>query len=547
MCRGITNQVFTRHQDQGTLVRYTLLYKRLVAMLVRATRLHAADSTQHPWVTDSEELHTALKSLCQLLARPVVQAETLQPVLSQLNIALWQRPWVSTVASPLIDPTGRFCALHSLRSDGSHTPVKFITQVFAQFKYIIRLHILTVVHANKQSIQFMETLSPWYTENAELSTFSLICNWQHTASSFSIVESVLPEIHWTDRKNWSKFTYRGEAITLEGIRGMVHAIEHDLVQVWEKDVLLGLPLTVDTCHLKDDTSSIQPGYSFYTDRANNLVQHKTMLAHAILNNSKLAAEYTQKTSAGVQWSINSLNRWLQKYQMLSALLLVGCETTMGGPRRGTELTSMLVTTSKAQAIRNLYIVDQYPMLLATYSKTSARFGKDTCIPHALPAVIADILIQSLIIARPFANFAIKVCYPQNPEYAELYKTYLFVNYTSKFTTDHLTELLKKYSMNSLGVVLGILAWRHVSIALRRKLCKRGMKIMSGYGEDGVAIEQAGHSASVEQKLYGISYDAAIGLQEDRVHEFLDASCYWQQLICVCPGASATFVSFESSG
>lgn len=528
------------------MAKYMKPYKCLVAMLVRATRLHAQDALQHTWITDSSELHTVLQSLCMLLDSSTVKAPELLPVLSQLNQALWQRSWVPTSASPLIDPTGHFCALYSLRHNGSHTPVKFITQLFAQLKYIIRLHILSVIHANSQSIQFMETLRPWYTENAELSTFSLVCNWQHSASSFSILESALPEIHWVDRKHWSKFTYRGEAITLEGIRHMVHAVEEDLVQLWEQDVLLGLTLAVDTCHLKDDTSSVQPGYSFYTERANRLFKHQDMLAQAILNNTQLAATFTVVTDTGLEWNINSLNKWLQKYQMLSALLLVGCETAMGGPRHGTELTSMLLSTSRTQAIRNLYIVDKYPMLLATCSRTAASSEKDRCIPHALPAVIADVLLQSLIIARPFAIFAVQACYPQNPEYAELYRTYIFVNYTSTFTTDHLTDLLKKYSVQYLGVVLGTLAWRHISISLRHKLCKRAIRIMAGEEARSGTVDHMQHFSSMEHKPSGIPWDSAIGLQENHVHEYLEASCCWQQLMSVCPGASTSFISFETS-
>jgi hypothetical protein len=73
-----------------------------------------------------------------------------------------------------------------------------------------------------------------------------------------------------------------------------------------------------------------------------------------------------------------------------------------------------------------------------YHKSGGLTGHDKLIPHALDGLTSDLVIQDLVLARPFACLAAKMCFPDQPQVHQLYQDRLFVNNGKEFQTSDLT-------------------------------------------------------------------------------------------------------------
>ena len=538
-CSGINDQPFKRFQEATTINKYKSPLKRLLAMLVRSASDDDANSSTSS--TSHWMLHSPVYDQLGGMIRTWLQSDDLSAavgaeVVREVCSLLWLQSWDSTEADPLPDPTQRFCALYSLRSDGSHTAAKHITKLFAQLKYLIRLHVLNCVSRSDNKVETATNLRQWYTRKEALSTFSMVCSWQKVASSQAMLDMSLTSVYWIDDKTWKKLSYNGDEIDLEDLQKMFHATEEELVRTFEDSVLLGQQFDISTAGLTESLGVRTPGYSFLEDERNTQLNGSEHAFYdRIMSNKRLRSEFTVQVGDGFQWNRTRLCRWLDDHTALSILLLLRCEMLSGGPARGTEIINALFRSCFTQQIRNLSIVYKCLMLLRTYGKTTSITGKDRLIPHALDSVTADIILRELIIARPFACLAAEICFPDQPEIANRYQSYLFVKHTRLFTTDDITREMKSWTWKYLNVELGVQDWRHVMIAWRRKLCPCASNVLENDHEDYIGAEQAGHSWRIERSIYGISADALAGLPEDRIPLFLKASCNWQKAMRTVPG------------
>lgn len=179
-------------------------------------------------------------------------------------------------------------------------------------------------------------------------------------------------------------------------------------------------------------------------------------------------------------------------------------------------------------------------MLGTYSKTSSASGMDRLIPHSLDGFTADLLVQDLSLARPFAEFIIGECFPEDLERLSLYQSHLFVNTNKLFTTTDISTVMARYTLKHMQVNITVRDWRQISIAFRRKLCPGQIAITEEhFGEDHISAEQTGHSVRTERLKYAISAEALLGPSEDILPLFLEASGEWQQVMRVVPGMRST--------
>ncbi|KAG2741288.1 hypothetical protein P692DRAFT_201655850, partial [Suillus brevipes Sb2] len=149
------------------------------------------------------------------------------------------------------------------------------------------------------------------------------------------------------------------------------------------------------------------------------------------------------------------------------LLLLRCEMLSGSPGRGTELTAMMYRNTRTRSTRNLVVLGKHVTMLCMYSKTSAMTGQDKLVPHSLDAVTSDILIQDLALARPFAEFAAHVCFPEDEAMKDRYRNQLFVNFKKSFDSTHLSTVMTRHSLPHLNYGLTINSWRHIHTAWKR--------------------------------------------------------------------------------
>jgi hypothetical protein len=532
--RGISNTPFQAHQEAKTLPNYLVPLVGLLAMQLRPKENYPVDLPA--------DVTSQLKDLQQTLLQQNNQAIA-SKVLDVL-LALWTRPWPKSEDGMLMDPTIQYIALSTLRQDGSFLEAKQVTGIFARFEWDMRCIFAVQIYRLVENKTYptyedaAESLEKWYTEKVE-GTFNSIRSLQHRASAIAFATQGMPRIWWTDRKHHRALLYKGNLVTIENIQQVFANLEQAAVDVWEKDILLGLDLHVDFKNLADDLSAQDVHYSFLSDPRNKAFQDRERLARAILADPVQRGKFIQSaTENGMPiWNIIALRTWLYRYSRLHIILLVRAEMVGGAPGRVTEFTALPYRNTKAQE-RALYAFDKYIGLLCRYHKGSTMTGQDKLIPHALDALTADLTIQDLAIARPFAELAIKIVYPDNRSFAKLYRDFLWINNTKLFDTNDVTNVMREFTRPVMGIDIGVSDWRHVQIAYNGKLCPRLGELIDLDRVDTVKALQACHSRSTEVRIYAKSQDSMAGLAEDVLPLFLDASTDWQVETETVPGGLA---------
>ena len=122
----------------------------------------------------------------------------------------------------------------------------------------------------------------------------------------------------------------------------------------------------------------------------------------------------------IEWNKGDLRAWLQDYAEMHQHLLLRAEMLSRAPSCGTELTALTYRNTKTHPMQSLVMLGKHLAILHQYMKVAALTGQEKLIPHALDAVTSDILIQDLMLARPFAEIAACVCFPDKPHVRELY-------------------------------------------------------------------------------------------------------------------------------
>lgn len=529
------DKLFGHHQEEMSLKRYVQPIICLIAMLFRAVQQHY-DEPNH-WINYHSQLAMYIQGCLEMNQSGVLQSDEdpitpqkAQELLHPIMEYLWTTIWSDLSDDALADPTHRFCVWYSLEANGHQAPVQKVTKLLAALKYCLRLHMLTSIRtSDKRPRERCEELEPWFKDKMKASTFSTISN--HLRIGFSLIHNnyAPPRFTWPNHDDLSEFKYQGNATKIDDIRAMIAGTEDDLVTLWEESIIFNTDIHVPLDGLTEDLSDTTSGYSFITDRRNNLAQYSTALLDAISTNPYLLEKFTVCHGGKREWRQTMLGKWLQNYSELCKLLMIRCELLGGGPRRGTELVPMIFCSSAEQPIRNLSIYNKHVMMLATYSKSTARTGTDRIIPHSLDAITSDLIIQSLAIARPFAQLAASILYPGNDEVQKRYQSYIFVNNNRLFNTNDLSKGLKYYSNKYLGHLYGVNDMRHIIIGVRRKYGgARYQDMVENEYQDMVGAEQAGHTWGIEKRIYGLSPDAFAGPTEDIIPQFLDASVDWQR-------------------
>lgn len=497
-------------------------------------------------------LHNQLSSALGLLAEALKDSD-LHSIKAQLHhvfMGLWKHKWQPTADNPIPCPTIRALALITLHSDGHFAEPYLVTGLIAKWERCIRLAFVKEIKHMSKTIEeevACKELQPWFTEKF-LSPFNSLRSLQHRASAIAKTTMGLGRVIWVDRVNWTSLLYQGTSISLEQMIEVNRNMEDKLVELWEQKVMLGLQVQVQYGKIVENLSNTDVGYSFLTDPRNKAfaVQHHLLVA--IVESEEQQSHFLQFSpgSTKVVWNKSALRQWLLDYSNFQRLALTRCEMLAGGPGRSTEFTSMQQHNTIDRNTRNIHVLDNYVAIVRQYHKSAQLTGQDTFIPHALDGVMSDLIIQDLTLAKPFAQFASHLCFPDRPDIQELYRDYLFVNNTQLFTVESMTEALKDYTLPVLGVSLGLRDWRHVAIAFKRKLCSEAMDLYDGaFTADSVQIRQAGHSRALEDRMYGLSPDALLGAAEDLLPLFMAASTKWQVLHKAVPGEHHITEKYEN--
>ncbi|KAF7799525.1 hypothetical protein EIP86_010762, partial [Pleurotus ostreatoroseus] len=523
----LNNQPFGPLSYDSSKIKYASTLESFLAMLLRS---------QESWITPfHEDLITTLDTLRTSLNTPDIPLE--EPIDHVLR-CLWHYEWCSSDENPIPDPTVRYIILKLLNKDGSFAELDNLTPMLAKFKHLIRAFFLRVLTTDSFSPRpSFEDIQDGIHEGTDM-TFDTICDLQHQASSIVFQTQKPSNIYWMDSKDTMTMLYSGDTISLKDLQAMFADVQDRTQALLEKELLLNTGLHVDYTLLHENISNTSVGYCFLEDKRNPFYEHRTTFLERVVQHTELGPRFCYVTDHQVVWNQLELNKWLTTYSTFSLHLLLRLEMLSGGPGRGTELTGMLIRSSKGQSLRNLIALGPHLILLRTHSKTSTRNNNFRLIPHAIDTFTADILIQDLTLLRPFAEFAVRQCFPNDSEVLTRYQYNLFVNRQHLFDTTDLSTLMAEYTLKHLSTRLTVRSWRHVAIAYRRLLCSNHMPLYDveddTAAEDPIAAEQTGHTVSTERMKYAITPDSLAGCAEHILPLFIVASQSWQKAMHIVP-------------
>lgn len=533
MLRGINNTPFHKHQDHVQQMKeYALPVTKLIAMLLRNNNTLMFDLPSNVQQNMEDIRH-------QVNSHTIVELSV--PVFYLLQ-GLWTHTWPRSPLISFPDPTVVCIALMMLQSDGSFANPKNTTPVIAKVEYDMRMVFIVEVHQRAQSGTDKEILKEgmqmerWYNEKHD-STFNSIRSLQHRASSIAYAQQGLPRIWWLDRRNFRIMLYEGHEINFSHVCAMFQEIEHKAIEIWETNILCGLDLHHNYDLLVDDLTNTEVGHSFLSDQNNPFIKDRDILLNAILAHPHLQNVFiagSHPTSGQPIWNKFAFKAWLRDYSKLHGLMVLRANMLGGSPGRITELTAMCYKNTNTRT-RNFLAFGKYIAMLVTYHKGSALTGEDKLIPHAFDAITSDLLVQDLGIARPFAELAVHICFPDNRDIRKIYQDNLFVNYDRLFVTTDVTNLMKHYSLQSTGYAIGSMAWRHISAGWRRKLCSSLGALIEDEDNETIAALQSSHSRKMENRMYGVSADTLSGAAEDVLPLYLEFSTHWQIECKTVPG------------
>ena len=110
----------------------------------------------------------------------------------------------------------------------------------------------------------------------------------------------------------------------------------------------------------------------------------------------------------------------------------------------------------------------------------------------MDAFTSDLLVQDLVIARPFAELAVQVCFPHQKDIRDLYKYRLFVNHTQAFDSNDLSRTMERLTVPVFGFGIKINAWRHIHVNFCWMLCNCAQELLADNESNTPHILQYGH-------------------------------------------------------
>jgi len=458
----------------------------------------------------------------------------------EILMSVWTRTWDPYHGNNnnIWDPTMCFVALAAIKADHSWAQAVDITPILARLVYGMRTIFLLSLHLGDVDTAVVrerhDKLEKWHYEGND-STFHSLCSLQHLASDVAFQTPSFPAFTWYGN-NDTEFIWHGSLITLHMFRSFGQELMQSVYERFEK-VTFGMWRQIQG-YVADDLSNSTPGYGFVSDRRNEKYYNKRHLLDLIMDKPHLRDEFVIALAPdGVPLlNLSRLRSWLVDYSTFLLHFMAALTVGAGSPSRGTEITCMQIRNT-ASRTRGLYMIGRRMAIVAQYSKTSATKGHDTLIPHILDAFCQEIAKVIVFQTHPFAEKISMILFPDRQDLLTLWRTNLFVNFDSLFTTEDLSGVFRLASLKTMDISIGVRDYRQMSVCVRRTHCPKLNELTASLDDEDPASVQAGHTRATEERLYGVSVGYLGKLPENMVEPFAKASGEWQRFMHMPEGGT----------
>ena len=353
-------------------------------------------------------------------------------------------------------------------------------------------------------------------------------------------------------------------LSLDCWRSALQNVVRQAGDILDSNLLLGLedlpffPLTL----LHDLPSNHSPGQSFLNDPRNNLGDVKDWLFTRLQKSTELQGQFfhTDSTSSKLRPKQLVLRSYLHSNKLFLHHLAFLMYMTAGLPPRRKELTGM--TWRNHEGPRNSYIQAGSVVLVTSYHKSQWRVGTRP-VARFLPAAVGELLVRYLIYVPRFLQFLYKTVN------IPLAGAALFCDGATVWTPEVMGSIIQRQTRGQLGIAISTRQWRHIAIALDRRLLqgsgsslmgisdKWGQQTSNLVGSDSevdapaaAGLEggmagadnrihhlQAAHTSGINTNVYGNSLSPQNGLTDTLLAAFRQISCSWHELAEMTPNNS----------
>jgi superfamily II DNA or RNA helicase len=330
----------------------------------------------------------------------------------------------------------------------------------------------------------------------------------------------------------SVIAYRGQKIPLARFKRLIDTVITEAENILWRELLWQtdssrFELMVD--QLEDDVTFTRRGFSFLDHTRNGLKDTRAW----VLAQMEAHGE-GRKLRQGERWHRRRVRKYLRRVDHFRELLLLCVHWTGGQPARGTEITSIRFRNGYMQD-RNVFAIHGHLAVVTRYHKSASQFDQPKVVPRFLAWRVGQLLAVYLAYAQPLGELLADAVNGQ------VAGEYVWAGEHGPWETDRLTRVIKRETGRHLGIELTTHSYRHVAIAIGRKVI--GEQFANGYrGEvDGVEDEpeeetedslemQAGRGGEVGAKRYGVSMDIIKNLSSRSIDTFRPLCQQWHRFL-----------------
>ncbi len=252
---------------------------------------------------------------------------------------------------------------------------------------------------------------------------------------------------------WRRFL---RDIFCEASKLLVHSLLFDLSDL----------TTYTASSLRDDLTRTEPGWSFLQDTRNGLTVAKDHVLNHLRTDKGLQRRFFKESRRQgrnpdkLPYHRPAIAEYLHADKRFLQLLAILIMMTAGLPPRRPELLG--VYWCNQEAPRNLYIYDGLLAVMTSHHKSQWRVGSRP-VARFLPPSIGDLVIRYLIYVVPVIHLFTHCMQSPVPRGA------LFREEQGLWSPAQLSTAVKLHTRRLLGFSLKISQWRHIAIALDRRL------------------------------------------------------------------------------
>ncbi len=300
--------------------------------------------------------------------------------------------------------------------------------------------------------------------------------------------------------------------------------------------------------LHDHFSDLDKGHCFLDDAQNQLSEVQDWLIQQLTTQPNMLSHFTHQTTHRnkLKYHKAAMHDYLQAHQHFLQLLTVLMYITDSLPPHGKELVG--IQWHNWQTLRNIFISHNLVIMMTGYHKMQHHIGTQL-ITHFLLPMMGNLLIQYLIYILSFVRFLQHCMQKPHPQ------GFLFSEGETAWNSQRFGQAVISLTRRFLGMALTTRQWRHIAIALDRRIlggdgCRAhgvtekpfqpglhaGADDSDGQGDDGgdelaaVSHMQAAHTARIGNRVYGNDFSMQAGMTDQLLAGYRRVSERWHTFV-----------------